>query len=425
MLPLLATTSTSTSTSTPTTTAAATANNSNNNNKNKNKKNKEIHHHYHHHHHHQPPPTTIRRRATTRTTRTTTRTRSRRTRRTTTTVTTSPKSIALNSVLVCLLLTSVFHMSPSVIFYQTPHSWESEVWSKDFGSRLGIRPKSQHAQCAVCVRHRRLLKRLANDARGRSAQMQRYMKHLGRQYRDRTFYWKSRASSRLTTLPDGSKTVCLITDAMDHSKFRFPRTALAASKEFSGFIRPTLDMSAVICHGHHVLLCCSLPHLKKDASWCCDLICHSLHLLGAKMDMREFEVICQSDNTSREVKNNVTARLFGTLVGLHKVKRMELRCLASGHSHEDVDQYFSAIGSEIERHQELATPDCFVQMLQAFHDREGGIRVHEPLRICQLVGATRDWSRGYQIVLDAVLWFWWRFWRQIRSSIYSCWLSES
>ncbi|CAL1153220.1 unnamed protein product [Cladocopium goreaui] len=251
-----------------------------------------------------------------------------------------------------------------------------EVWSKDFGSRLGIRPKSQHAQCAVCVRHRRLLKRLANDARGRSAQMQRYMKHLGRQYRDRTFYWKSRASSRLTTLPDGSKTVCLITDAMDHSKFRFPRTALAASKEFSGFIRPTLDMSAVICHGHHVLLCCSLPHLKKDASWCCDLICHSLHLLGAKMDMREFEVICQSDNTSREVKNNVTARLFGTLVGLHKVKRMELRCLASGHSHEDVDQYFSAIGSEIERHQELATPDCFVQMLQAFHDREGGIRVH-------------------------------------------------
>ena len=114
-------------------------------------------------------------------------------------------------------------------------------------------------------------------------------------------------------------------------------------------------------------------------------------------------MICQSDNTSREVKNNVTARLFGTLVGLHKVKRMELRCLASGHSHEDVDQYFSAIGSEIERHQELATPDCFVQLLQAFHDREGGIRVHEPLRICQLVGATRDWSRGYQIVLDAVL----------------------
>ena len=244
--------------------------------------------------------------------------------------------------------------------------------------------------------------------------MQRYMKHLARQYSDRTCYWKSRACSRLASLPDGRKTVCLITDAMDHSKFKFPRTLVASSKEFSRFNRPCLDMSAVICHGHHVLLCSSLPHLKKDASWCCDLICHSLHLLGAKMDLREFEVIVQSDNTTRECKNNVTARLFGSLVGLHKVRRMELRCLASGHSHEDVDQYFSTIGSEIEQHQELATPDCFVDMLQAFHDRETGMRPHEPLRISRLVGATRDWSRG--LLIDHCLELHWLVFQDVTSN---------
>ena len=237
---------------------------------------------------------------------------------------------------------------------------------------------------------------MASDTLGRASQMKRYMAHLQRQYRDRICYWRARSISRLPALQCSGPSVCLITDAMDHTKFRFPRTLLASSKEFSGFIRPCLDMSAVLCHGHHVVLAASLPYLKKDASWCCDLICHSLHLLSSKMDLRGVEVLVQSDNTSREVKNNVATRLMGMLVGCHKLKRMELRCLASGHSHEDVDQYFSCISSEIERHQELATPTDFVEMLQRFHDEGAGksIRPNEPLRISCLVGATRDWNRA-------------------------------
>ena len=157
-----------------------------------------------------------------------------------------------------------------------------QVWHKHFGKRLAIRPFSNHAQCCECVRYRTILKKLGSDSRGRSSQLARYMEHLRRQYRDRVCYWSARSVSRLPLCQSGSS-VCFITDGMDKSKFRFPRTLLASSKEFSAFLRPCLDMSAVICHGHHVILAASLPYLKKDASWCCDLVCHSLHLLGQKL----------------------------------------------------------------------------------------------------------------------------------------------
>ena len=47
------------------------------------------------------------------------------------------------------------------------------------------------------------------------------------------------------------------------SKFRFPRSAVVATKEFQNFIRPSLDMSTIITHGHNCVIAVSGPHLKK------------------------------------------------------------------------------------------------------------------------------------------------------------------
>ena len=261
---------------------------------------------------------------------------------------------------------------------------------------MGIREASQHSQCGVCIRHKEILKKLGNDQRARLAQLSEYLKHLSRQYADRTVYWRSRATSRLPLLPDGTRTVTMITDGMDKSKFRIPRMKIVNSKDFQGFLRPSLEMSCVIAHGYNIVLAISPPHLKKDSSWCVDLISHSLHQLGKSIDTRSIELIIQSDNCGRETKNNTLLRWAGLMTATFRLKRIELRFLETGHSHEDVDQYFSSVAQFIEEHSEIHTANAFVDVLNKFHsDRK--IRPHEAERAAYLVDATRDWKSFLQI----------------------------
>ena len=190
-------------------------------------------------------------------------------------------------------------------------------------------------------------------------------------------------------MPSGTQTVCLIMDAIDHNKFRYPRSKqVMSSKEFSSFIRPAMDLTAVLCHGHLVLLCLSEPFVPKNSSWCSELLCHTLHQLP--IDLRSAEIFLQADNTSRECKNNSLTRLCGLLTGLHRVKRMEMRFLMTGHSHDDVDQYFSAVSNHLEQNSEVHTPQEFISVLDRWMSNRS-IRPNEPKRFVYKVDQCRDW----------------------------------
>lgn len=273
----------------------------------------------------------------------------------------------------------------------------AEVWSQSFGNSLGIRQSTQHSHCAVCMRHKMLIKKLASDSRARQLQLALYQKHLTCQYNDRACYWMNRASSRLPYQPSGNKKLSVITDAIDHTKFKYPRSKVFGSKEFSGVVRPSMDFSAMISHGHCLLFALSEPWVKKDSSWCSELLCHSLNLLSARgLDLRSTEVYLQADNTSRECKNNTLCRLGGVLVGCHQLKHFQLDFLMTGHSHEDVDQLFSQVSNLIEAHQELHTPSDFQKVLESWLS-DKSVRAHEPYRSVVKVDQVRDW------LLDSLL----------------------
>ena len=188
-----------------------------------------------------------------------------------------------------------------------------------------------------------IIKRLSDDRTARDAQIKLYSQHLRKQYQDRVIYWQSRSCSRLRSiLPWGGFNLTVILDGVDHSKFRYPRSAIFRSKEFSTMSRPAMDVHGVLAHGHGAYLALSEPFTPKDSSWCCELLLHTLHRMRTirSLDLRLFELCVQSDNTSREYKNNTVLRAIGLLTGLHKIKRGELRCLMTAHSHEDVDAFF-------------------------------------------------------------------------------------
>ena len=82
-----------------------------------------------------------------------------------------------------------------------------------------------------------------------------------------------------------------------------------------------------------------------------------------KTDVRGCEIQLQMDNCGRENKNNSLCRLAGILTGSGRCYRMQLNFLESGHSHEDIDQYFSSLSNLIESRREIHTPDQFVAVL--------------------------------------------------------------
>ena len=281
----------------------------------------------------------------------------------------------------CICLTSV----------SICHLTHSKVWTEQFSHKLAVRPRSQHKECGICVRHKRILRRLGNDRNGRAAQMSEYSSHLQKQFSDRSIYWAARAQSRLgDLLPTGTQTLAFICDAIDHTKFKFPRSECFQAKDLDSCQRPCLYMTACICHGHGVWLFPSLVHVCKDSNLMADLLtfCVDRILQSGRVDGRCAELLLQTDNTCREWKNNCIVRLLGAYTATHRLRRCELRCLLSGHSHEDVDQYFSTMSNHIQGYKELYRPADFKRCLEDLH-QDGGVRQHEPLKEVHVVSSTR------------------------------------
>lgn len=264
-----------------------------------------------------------------------------------------------------------------------------QVWGRHF-TKMAIRRVSQHSSCTTCGRRKMILKRLSGDSQGRALQMREYQAHLSRQYRDRCCYWANRSKSRTGMQPTGQSTITLICDGMDKSKYRYPRSLVCTTKEFSGMIRPSLDLTAIITHGHNVILACSEPYTKKDSAWTAELISHALTKVAETNDIRQAEIIIQCDNCGRENKNNTLCRLGGLLVGSGRVGRLELNFLESGHSHEDIDQYFSGLSNMLEREREIHTPHQFLQKLESFMAQPGH-RQFEASRHVYKVDQVRNW----------------------------------
>ena len=270
----------------------------------------------------------------------------------------------------------------------------TQIWVESFRDKLAIRPSSQHAKCSICIKHKCVIRKLGKDAGQRACQMRLLAAHLHKQYEDRTVYWANRSKSRLPVLSSGLTSVTIIIDSIDHSKLRYPKAPfLEANKDYAGFQRPHLDLTCALVHGHGVYIFASEPYLPKNANWHIDLVGHLLERLGDKYNLQEAEINLQCDNTSRECKNNSMCRAFSAWTASAKIKRGQISCLLSGHSHEDIDQFFALLSNELQSQLDriMETPRDILRAIQEWLDRNPQVRPHEKERVVMQVDACREW----------------------------------
>lgn len=239
------------------------------------------------------------------------------------------------------------------------------------------------------------MKKIGDDNElARVAQAKMWGLHLQQQFEDRQVYWTNRSLSRIGQDIDGEKVVTLIIDSMDRSKWAIPRSEVLAAKSFNGLHRPVLDCAGIIAHGHYLAIAFSEPHLPKGANWTIELLSilfHRLVLNGC--DLRQYRVIIQADNASKEAKSNSVLRYLSYMIARKRIRAARVCFCMSGHNHEDIDQMFSLLGAFLATQRELRSPQEFLGAVNTYLSNPS-VRPEERNREAIKVDSVRAWIFG-------------------------------
>ena len=215
--------------------------------------------------------------------------------------------------------------------------------------------------------------------------------NMEKQFQDRQTYWNLRSISRLGQDVNRNSSICLIIDGMDRAKWSVPRSAVLAAKSLNGLQRPNLDCTGIIVHGHMVCTAFGYPGVIKGANWTCELLTFVFDkLVQSGIDLRHYEINLQSDNATKESKNNSVARMLSFYVSRGLIRCARMHYCVSGHSHEDIDQYFSLLGSYLQTQSELHDPEQFAESLRRYLSNTS-VRPLERMREVVQVDQVRDW----------------------------------
>ena len=223
----------------------------------------------------------------------------------------------------------------------TKCSWYTfhRCWKQHFGKKLVFRDSYLFSVCPECTKHKLLIRHLAHDANQRLKQRQLYNSHLKQQLADRQVYWSLRASARLKM-----KSIVVILDGVDQAKFGIPRARMFGSKALDKHQRPRLHVWGALVHGRMALLTVSDGDLVKGSSTSIEILLFILtRLNNMGLDLSDYEITVQLDNTSSSNKNNPLMAMCGVLTLLRRVGLIRLAFLRVGHTHEDIDQWFGEL----------------------------------------------------------------------------------
>eukprot|EP00435_Cladocopium_sp_Y103_P074502 s863_g49.t1 len=203
-----------------------------------------------------------------------------------------------------------------------------QVWELNFGDILKLRSDSAHVKCNICVRYKLMVRKLAKCTVARQMQLKLLDRHREQQYNDRVTYWHSRNIARNFGGCTAPATVVLICDSMDAAKYVWPRDHSLHAKEFNRFIAPKLTATAVIAHGHDLLVALSLPGLSAGSSRTVDILARTLERFRERgQDLRSTEVLIQGDNGPKEVPARVNLQ-----AGNNSLNRAEIARYRSQHA---------------------------------------------------------------------------------------------
>ena len=214
------------------------------------------------------------------------------------------------------------------------------LWRNEFGYVKTSRPKGTHAMCQTCATYTSSMKKAASDPEYQHIKTLRTAHYQLQRDQRKTYY-----QNRTDAMMNKSKTMSLIADGMDQGKTQLPLMQRRQKNDKVTLMKQKL--MGVMVHGHGTFVYVSHPPLINGANFTIECIWRTLLKMQDIYDANPSiswppEIRFQMDNAS-DNKAGVFFSFFSELVERGIFERIRYNFLLVGHTHEDIDQYFSVI----------------------------------------------------------------------------------
>ena len=230
---------------------------------------------------------------------------------------------------------------------------------------LRPRAKSDHAQCQTCFDLQTELYAKHISPQKKLDLAHAWRTHLQQQYLDRQIYWNLRHCSR----QPGSDILTIIIDSMDKKKTVWPKwTFDRPSKEIEKLgARPRVIVTAAMAHGHAILFFLQPEELTHGADGYCETLCQTIEHVSQALGPQPLprHLVLQVDNTVSQAKNGFVGAFCAYVVAKQMFQTVTMNYLMVGHTHEDIDQVFSLLVSQVVRRYRYETVQDLKQYMEA------------------------------------------------------------
>ncbi|CAH1239932.1 Hypp5908 [Branchiostoma lanceolatum] len=211
------------------------------------------------------------------------------------------------------------------------------MWREEMPG-LKIPKTSRFNKCDVCHDLRKAV-REATTADLRASIKADLDLHWEQQKQERQVYWGKVASS----LSEPMSKLSIIIDGMDQTKTSLPHF-MQTTKESEKW-KMKMHVTGVLVHtigvGYAFIDNLRWPH---DSNLTCTVLLATLRKVATKYNNRLPDTLfLQMDNCWRECKNRFVFAFLGYLVLRNVFREVQVGYLLVGHTHEDVDQFFSQV----------------------------------------------------------------------------------
>ncbi|KXJ18305.1 hypothetical protein AC249_AIPGENE23463 [Exaiptasia diaphana] len=214
-----------------------------------------------------------------------------------------------------------------------------QMWRQHF-SKVIIPKQNKFTKCGVCTLLKHSL-RNTQDVKEREKLSDKRKVHLEQQCAERNHYYANRLKAEL----EPEKYLSLIVDGMDQAKTNLPHVTTISKTEQSHYLKS--HVTGAISHGHRrVFSFVDLLQWKHDTNLTLNVLLQ-IFLRIAKEKRLPPYLLLQMDNCYRECKNKYVMAFASYLVEIELFKEVYVSYLMVGHTHEDVDQFFSRISLKL------------------------------------------------------------------------------
>ena len=266
-------------------------------------------------------------------------------------------------------------------------SWFRDVWLQDPVAKKSVcRKHIPFAKCDHCVVLRQAL-RDTRDFKTRNELQQRHRDHIREVNLERGRYWAHRDWAR----QHPGKHLSLCIDGADQSDHAIPHCAEKTHTSGEAY-KAKVHVTGVIAHGRDTYVYTCPSHVKFGHNMTIQAVWDTICDIQKRDEGRLPSVMyIQLDNTTRQNKGRGLSAFCELLVGAGLFERIYVCFLPVGHTHEDIDQFFSRIAIRLRKFDAWSRQHLAYQIRESYTTPEG----RQPIvRHWDSVANITGWLRG-------------------------------